>query len=47
MLYAISILVVLVVLFALCKTQEKALDAERDARIKIRQVLDQLEHPQQ
>jgi len=40
MFYTVSILVVLVILFVLCKTQDKALDAERDFWIKARQVLD-------
>lgn len=40
MFYAVGILVVFVVLFVLCKTQDKALDAERDFWIKARQVLD-------
>jgi hypothetical protein len=41
----VGILVVLVILFALCKTQDQTLDAERDFWIKARQVLDQLDHP--
>jgi hypothetical protein len=36
----IGFLVVFLILFALCKTQERALDAERDFWIKARQVLD-------
>jgi hypothetical protein len=44
MFYAVGILVVFVVLFVLCKTQDKALDAERDFWIRARPVLDQLAH---
>jgi len=44
MFYTVSILVVLVILFVLCKTQDKALDAEHEFWIKARQVLD---HPKQ
>jgi hypothetical protein len=40
MFYIVGISVVLVILFLLCKTQEQALDAERDFWIKARQVLD-------
>jgi hypothetical protein len=40
MFYTVGVLVVLVILFALCKTQEKAMDAELDFWIKARQVLD-------
>jgi hypothetical protein len=40
MFYTVGILVVLVILFLLCKTQEQALDAERDFWIKFREVLD-------
>ncbi len=41
MLNAVGVLVVLVILFALCITQERVLDEERDFRIKAREVLDQ------
>jgi hypothetical protein len=40
MFYIIGSSVVVVILFALCKTQEKTLDAERDFWIKARQVLE-------
>jgi hypothetical protein len=41
MFYTFGSLVVAVILFALCKTQERTLDAERDFWIKLRQVSDQ------
>jgi hypothetical protein len=41
---AVAILVVLVILFALCKTQDQTLDAERDFWIKLRQMSDPLDH---
>ena len=40
MLDTIGILVVLAILFALCQTQDKALDAERDFWIKARKFMD-------
>jgi hypothetical protein len=40
MFYMVGISVVLAILFVLCTTQERALDAERDFWIKARQVLD-------
>ena len=43
---AIGVLVVFVVLFALCKTQERALDEERDFWIQARQVSDQSKQSQ-
>jgi hypothetical protein len=43
MLDAIGILVVLVILFALCQTQDRVLDAERDFWIKLRKVSDHSE----
>jgi hypothetical protein len=43
MLDAIGILVVLVILFALCQTQDRVLDAERDFWIKLRKVSDRSE----
>ena len=44
MVFAIIGILVVGILFALCKTQERALDDERDFWIKARQVLDQLDH---
>jgi len=41
MFYIVGSLVVAVILFALCKTSDRTLDAERDFWIKARQVLDQ------
>ena len=41
MFYIVGSLAVAVILFALCKTQDQALDAERDFWIKLRQVMDQ------
>jgi hypothetical protein len=40
MFYTVGILVVVAILFALCKTQERTLDAERDFWIKARQAMD-------
>jgi len=42
MLYTIGIVVVVMILFALCLTQDQALDAERDFWIKYRQLMDQV-----
>jgi hypothetical protein len=44
MFYIVGSLVVVVILFALCKTQDQTLDAERDFWIKLRQMSDQLDH---
>lgn len=41
MLETIGMLVVVVILFVLCLTQDKALDAERDFWIKYRKLMDQ------
>jgi len=41
MFYTVGSLVVVAILFALCKTQDQTLDAERDFWIKLREVLDQ------
>lgn len=41
MLYTIGSLIVVIILFALCLTQDQALDAERDFLIKYRQLMDQ------
>ena len=41
MLEIVGILVVAMILFALCQTQDKVLDAERDFWIKAREIIDQ------
>ena len=41
MLDTVGTLVVAVILFALCLTQDEALDAERDFWIKARKLMDQ------
>ena len=41
MLETVGILAVVVILFALCQTQDKVLDAERDFWIKAREIMDQ------
>ena len=45
MLNTIVILVIGVILFALCLTQDKALDAERDFWIKARKFMNQPSSP--
>ena len=44
MLYTVGSLVVAIILFALCITQDQALDAERDFWIRLRQMSDELDH---
>ena len=43
MFYTVCVLVVAAILFALCKTQDQTLDAERDFWIELRQGLDELD----